>query len=296
MNTELNTQTLLNISTEYLYNMKGRVFNFIDIKKPPTPDIALNLVKFNSKLSPLIANFIEVETCNFLNSQDCFKSIGQWKRQDPDFPDIIFQSSLQPNPGFEIKAWFPLATEMTARFKDSQNEFINNQTNVTIIAWLPEFLIYGQPKIIGVFVTSAQSIAQARDNHYFNPPDYLVVEPLDTSMRTRNLQQSNTSGYKWQATCEELKKEAELLVNNFGNFNSSIEQRQRLVNSLMQKYLYRLDTNYAKLDRINHKGINDFINLIYNFNMYNRKIREWYRLFQSDEQTILQGLIDSRLL
>ncbi|MBF0804571.1 hypothetical protein IR141_09540 [Neisseria sp. 19428wB4_WF04] len=276
--------------------MKNKIFDVIDINRPPSSDIALNLVKFNSKLSPLVANFIEVETCNFLNQQKHFQNIGVWERQDPDFPDVILNSNIFPSPGFEIKAWFPLATEMTARFKDSQNAFLGNQTNVAIIAWLPEFLIYGKPKVIDVFVTSAQSIAQARDKHYFNPPDYLITEPLDTSMRTRNLQQSNTSGYKWQSTDSRVKNEAESLVQNFGDFNSSIQDRQRLVNILMQSYQYRLDTNYAKLDRINHFQINKFINDVYNINIYGRKIREWYRLFQADEQAILEGLKNSRLL
>ena len=39
----------------------------------------------------------------------------------PGFPDTIFIGpNVTPSPGFEIKAWFPLATEITARFKDSQ--------------------------------------------------------------------------------------------------------------------------------------------------------------------------------
>jgi hypothetical protein len=31
-------------------------------------------------------------------------------RQDPSFPDTIFESEL-PKPGIEIKSWFPLAAE-----------------------------------------------------------------------------------------------------------------------------------------------------------------------------------------
>ena len=49
-----------------------------------------------------------------------WNGIGEWIRQDPGFPDALFKSSIiQPNPGIEIKAWFPFATEITARFKDS---------------------------------------------------------------------------------------------------------------------------------------------------------------------------------
>jgi hypothetical protein len=84
---------------------------------------------------------------------------------------------VHPVPGFEIKTWFPLATEITGRFKDSQNRFVDNNVNVCLPAWLPEHLIYGKPRILDVVVVSAASVAKARDSHYHDPPGYLVVEP-----------------------------------------------------------------------------------------------------------------------
>ena len=149
-------------------------------------------------LPPIVANLIEVNTCEFLNDKPEFAGQGIWRRQDPGFPDIVFDGDVKPTPGFEIKAWFPLATEITARFKDSQDHFVDDRTYVAMIAWLPEYLIFGRPKALGVVVASGASVAEARDSHYHNPPDYLVLEPEDTSKRTRNLQQTNTNGHKWQ--------------------------------------------------------------------------------------------------
>src|SRR5690606_30983001 len=117
--------------------------------------------------------------------------------------------------GFEIKAWFPLATEITARFKDSQNHFTQDQTYVAMLAWLPEFLIFGKPKIIDIVVVSGGSVAKARDDHYHNPPDYLVIEPEDTASRTSNLQQTNTNGFKFQGTPAQF-AEAQKLVHSWG--------------------------------------------------------------------------------
>ena len=113
----------------------------------------------------------------FLNDQPEFTGLGVWKRQDPGFPDTIFEGPITPTAGFEIKAWFPLATEITARFKDSQNHFTQEQTNICMLAWLQDQLIYGKPYIIDVCVVSGGSVAKARDDHYHNPPDYLVLEP-----------------------------------------------------------------------------------------------------------------------
>ena len=60
--------------------------------------------KFISKLSPLLGNMIEFSTVDLLNEHD-WNDLGTWVRQDPGFPDALFQSeTVVPNPGIEIKA------------------------------------------------------------------------------------------------------------------------------------------------------------------------------------------------
>ena len=173
----MNTRQALTVATAHLKQLEGHIFDLLTISKPVSPEAAINLSKVISKLSPLLGNLIEFHTVEFLNDQDEFKQFGFWKRQDPGFPDTIFEGSISPMPGFEIKTWFPLATEITARFKDSQKHFSHDQTDVCMIAWLPENLLYGKPKILDVCVVSGLSVAVARDTHYHNPPDYLVLEP-----------------------------------------------------------------------------------------------------------------------
>jgi len=187
----VNTQDILRVGTGHLSGLSGHVFDLLTVSKPISPSAAINLSKVVSKLSPLLGNLIEFNTVEYLNDQEDFFGLGEWHRQDPGFPDTVFLGDVYPTPGFEIKAWFPLATEITARFKDSQNHFQHDETHVCMLAWLPEYLIYGKPKIIDVCVVSGQSVAKARDDHYHNPPDYLVLEPEDTTARTSNLQQTN---------------------------------------------------------------------------------------------------------
>ena len=196
----MNGREVLDSASLHLQSLAGHVFDLLTISKPISPAAAVNLAKVVSKLSPLLGNLIEFNTVEFLNDQPEYKELGEWKRQDPGFPDTIFVGSVSPVPGFEIKAWFPLATEITARFKDSQNHFKDDQTNVCLLAWLPDQLIFGKPKIMDVCVVSGRSVAEARDVHYHNPPDYIVLEPGNTKARTRNLQQTNTNGFKWQGT------------------------------------------------------------------------------------------------
>ena len=231
-----------------------------------------------------------------MNDQEGFAEFGEWKRQDPGFPDTIFAGTVTPTPGFEIKAWFPLATEITARFKDSQNHFSQDQTYVAMLAWLPEFLIFGKPKIIDIVVVSGASVAKARDDHYHNPPDYLVLEPGDTTARTSNLRQTNTNGYKFQGTPEQL-IDAEKLVLSWPGLASKYRPTadyQQHLRELTSRFDYRLDTNFAKMDRIGHADIEEFKARVYATVFHGRTIGEWNRLLSSGDEDVIRHELEAR--
>ncbi len=288
-------KNVLEKASEHLDKLDGRVLDILDIHRPADIEYAKHLAKIVSKISPIIGNMIEYVVVQSLNEED-WGGCGKWRRQDPDFPDAIFDGSVKPKPGIEIKTWFPLATEMTARFKDSILHFQQDQTLVAVVAWIPEYLIYGKPKLIGVWVGSAKTLALARDKHYHNPPDYLVFEPGDTSARTKNLQQTNTNGYKFQGDQKLLnkaKKEVLHWGSNALEFNSSGEYQARM-RLLLGKYPYRLDTNFAKIDRIDHLGLENFKKKVLSTKLYNKKISEWARIFSDGNfelSEVLKSLI-----
>lgn len=288
------TKQILDLASERLISLEGHVFDLLSLTKPVSTAAAVNLAKVVSKLSPLLGNLIEFNTVEFLNDQAEFDGLGNWKRQDPGFPDAIFESNILPTPGFEIKAWFPLATEITARFKDSQNHFISDQTQVCLLAWLPDQLIFGKPYIVDVCIISGKSIAEARDSHYHNPPDYLVLEPEDTSKRTVNLQQTNTNGYKFQGTKEQF-KEAQKLVNSWGtegNIYKATPEYQVLLRQLIAKFPYRLDTNFAKMDRIRHPDIEQFKKKVLGKVVHGMPISKWSTIIGSENNTAIKNSLD----
>lgn len=292
----MNTKEVLAAASTHLTTLGGHVFDLLTVSKPISPDAAVNLAKVVSKLSPLLGNLIEFNTVEFLNDQPAFKDFGTWKRQDPGFPDTIFVGDVHPTPGFEIKAWFPLATEITARFKDSQNHFSDEQTNVCLIAWLPDQLIFGKPKIIDVCVVSGHSVAAARDNHYHNPPDYIVLEPENTSARTRNLQQTNTNGYKWQGDATQFSK-AEKLVQSWGadgHKYAPTPEYQKLMRQLVAGYPYRLDTNFAKMDRIEHDGIEAFKTRVLATSIHGLTIAQWSALLYRGTDERIRDTLEQR--
>ena len=289
----MKTKEVISLAREHLKGLVGHEFDVLEVSKPVSPEAAVNLAKIVSKLSPMVGNLIEFNTCEYLNDQKGFSGIGRWQRQDPGFPDTVFVGAVTPRPGFEIKAWFPLATEITARFKDSQNHFTEDQTYVAMLAWLPEFLIFGKPKIIDIVVVSGASVAKARDDHYHNPPDYLVLEPGDTRARTSNLKQTNTNGYKFQGTAKQL-KEAESIVKKWGK-NGKVylptPKYQGLLRELISRFPYRLDTNFAKMDRIVHTEIEKFKDRVYRIEFHGRSIGDWNRLLsKGDEEMIRRKL------
>ena len=292
----MNSGEVLTSASLHLQGLAGHVFDLLTISKPISPAAAVNLAKVVSKLSPLLGNLIEFNTVEFLNDQPEYHGFGVWKRQDPGFPDTIFEGTVTPPPGFEIKAWFPLATEITARFKDSQNHFKEDQTNVCMLAWLPDQLIFGKPRIIDVCVVSGRSVAEARDMHYHNPPDYLVIEPGDTTARTRNLQQTNTNGFKWQGTPSQF-DEARRLVENWGPEGRRYQptsEYQVLIRQLINRFPYRLDTNYAKMDRIVHSGIEDFKRRVLGTAIHGFTIRQWSQLLYSGSDEAIRKSLAER--
>jgi len=289
----MKTQEVLTLGSTYLQGLTGHEFDVLEVSKPVSPEAASNLAKIISKLSPLVGNLIEFNTCEYLNDQEAFAPHGRWCRQDPGFPDTVFEGKVTPKPGFEIKAWFPLATEITARFKDSQTHFVEDQTHVVILAWLPTWLVFGKPQIVDIAVVSGASVAKARDEHYHNPPDYVVLEPEDTSERTRNLQQTNTTGNKFQGTPAQF-REAEKLVSDWGedghSYKTTTEYQKRL-RTLTGRFPYRLDTNYAKMDRIVHPGIEAFKERVLESEFNGHRISWWSRLLSSrDDDAIREEL------
>jgi len=276
--------------------MAGHRFDVLDIAKPITPAAAVNLARIVSKLSPMIGNLIEFNVAEILNRCPEFSG-GRWVRQDPGFPDTIFEGGVTPTPGFEVKAWFPLATEITARFKDSQAHFVQDQTSVCVIAWLPEFLVFGKPKILDVCIVSGRSVAEARDAHYHQPPRYVVLEPGDTSTGTKNLQQTTTAGWRWQGKSDEL-RDAEDIVRTWGKdgavYQTTPEYSAR-IRELTSRYSYRPDSNYAKIDRIKHGGIESFKTRVRSSEFLGRPISAWGSLMYGRDDEALESALKEAL-
>lgn len=293
----MDTSKVIKLASDHITSHVGHVFDVLEVSKPKTVTAALNLVKIISKLSPIVGNMIEFSIVDLLGGKKEYDGWGKWERQDPGFPDTVFVGKVKPQPGIEVKAWFPLSTEITARFKDSQNSFVDDNTYVALLTWLPENLIYGKPKLIDVCIVSGKSVAKARDDHYHNPPDYLVLEPEDTTARTSNLQQSNTNGYKFQGTPKQF-NEAKKVVEGWGkdgHLYQPTKAYQDKLRGLIAYHPYRLDTNFAKIDRIVHSGIEEFKTRVLKTKLHGMTLKEWAGVMGNSDETVIQKALEKYL-
>lgn len=249
--------------------------NSLDAKDAPF------LGRINSKLSPIIGNLLERQISDLL-TEDAGGGM-RWIRQDPDFPDALLldEDGSSTDSGYEVKAWYVLSTELTGRFRESVNLLEGRNVRVAIIAWHLSHIVYGTPKVVGVLTTDALSVARRRDEHYHRPPDYLCVEPQDTSARTRNLQQTNVAGYKWQGTPEALVEAEEFVMGHAAAREAPhTPEGQALSAELMAQFSYRLDTNFAKVDRVDHPEIEAFKAEMLGTTVRGRALSSWIRLLR----------------
>lgn len=279
----MTSKELLTAASAQICKLEGHHFDILTVGKPADIQYARELAKIISKVSPLVGNLIELEAIAQLN-QIKWPVAGTWQRQDPGFPDAIFRGEVTPSPGVEIKTWFPFATEITARFKESLDFFDQDQTNVAVLAWVPEFIIYGRPKIVGVWIGSARELSISRDSHYHNPPDYVVMEPGETDARTVNLQQSVVGGHKFQGSKAEFDRAKAMcreLGLGKGTYSTSPDYQAKL-RRLVSAFEYRVDTNFAKIDRVGNESLEAFKEKVQAMKIDGKTVKQWAKVFQED--------------
>ena len=134
-----------------------------------------------------------------------------------------------------------------------------------------------------MYLANGLNVAETRDQHYFQPPEYIVIEPEDTKGRTQNLQQSNVSGYKLQDVSSTLKENLQEFCDTRGlkELRSCDLETQSMLHELMGMGKYRLDTNFAKIDRIDHDGIEEFKTRILDSLIKNEKILSWTKTLKN---------------
>lgn len=234
-----------------------------------------------SKLSPIIGNLFEKRIVELLDDEA--EHGYRWVRQDPGFPDALLVDDLgeSTQTGFEVKAWYAMSTELTGRFRESVNLLAPRNVHLVVVSWAMSEVVFGSPTVLGTVTIRGVEVAKSRDSHYHQPPTYLIVEPGDTTARTVNLQQTNVNGYRLQETDPsriEAALEQVLARTTDASAPPHSAEAQTLVDDLMNTYRYRLDTNFAKIDRVDNIDIERFKAQILASDFRGKAVREWVRV------------------
>jgi hypothetical protein len=260
--------------------LDDRIIDVLSIRKPLDANEALGWSRIVSKLSPLLGNLMEFEIVRLFNDELDLPQGCKWVRLDPGFPDAALEGLSEPPPGIELKAWFPLATEITGRFRESQVRLLDGSIRLAVVCWLPEYFVFGRPKVLGTWIEDGLGVARSRDDHYYQPPHYLVREPGDTSARTANLQQTVTNGFRLQETGARLQEAVTEVAGWSAELRSYSHEAdvQGAIADLMARYTYRLDTNFAKIDRVDHPSLERFKTRMLRLSLHGRTVAQWSRL------------------
>jgi len=267
-----------------LATLASRPVDLLTVKSLGPEIDAVLIAKNISKLSPFVSTQLENAVIQTLTEVPGAQGVS-WQRQDPGFPDAgLTHNGIQTGHGIEAKAWYVCGTEITARFRASQTVLIGKRVYVILVAWIMSDIVFGTPTILDYELFDAADVARVRDEHYHKPLGYVVVEPEDTTDRTANLQQANVMGFKLQTTDAGRVGSMDVLVGDAWEPPYS-ERSRSLVKVLRQNLEYREETNFAKLDRIDHPGIEAFKSRVLTRDYRGRTVAEW--------TDVLRGLTSS---
>lgn len=279
---------------EALNELSQRPVDLLTVKSLGVGVDAVLIAKNISKLSPFVSTQLENAVIETLTDVPGAEGLS-WARQDPGFPDAgLTHLGTQTGHGIEAKAWYVCGTEITARFRASQTVLIGKRVYVVLVAWIMSDIVFGTPTILGYELFDAEDVARARDEHYHKPPNYIVVEPEDTTERTANLQQANVMGFKLQTRDLARINRMETLLGDRWE-HPYTDWSRTMVDVVRQNLEYREETNFAKLDRIDHPGVEAFKKRILETEYRGRTVKEWRTLLTalaSDDESVSKPALD----
>ena len=65
--------------------------------------------------------------------------------------------------------------------------------------------------------------------------------------------------------------------------------------ALRGQFVYRLDTNYAKIDRIEHSEIEEFKTKVLSTVFHGKTIKQWSTILSSNDDTVLEEALKTIL-
>lgn len=271
-----------------LQGLRGKQLEALALGRPRSVDHAASLSRIIGKLSPIVSDLLEYEFAAYLNAAGGWPPGSEWVRQEKIFPDLVLRNGKAVLAGIEIKTWSPLAREITGRFRETRAILAGSNTCIMVVAWLPEFLLHGGPRTLDTWVDSAANVAAMRDSKYQRPPRSVVIEY--GAANPYGLQPDNCEGYLFDGSEEELAQATAEVASWSRSAALTSQEQQEKLRELMRNYPYRVDANFAKLDRIDQALLRTFKDRVLATRFHGRAIGEWRDRIAAEDGDILREI------
>jgi hypothetical protein len=73
-------------------------------------------------------------------------------------------------------------------------------------------------------------------------------------------------------------------------YNTDAHYQQQL-RTLFNRYRYRLDTNFAKIDRIRHQGLEQFKSRVLSLTRYGYTLGDWIKMKRLEDSKMLEQFL-----
>ena len=234
------------------------------------------------RLSPYIGNLLERRMAEILNRE--VRHGFHWVHQEHEIPETCLMSpgNISTGCGFEVKAWHALSSKITSRFRVSSQQLKGRNIRLLIISWMMSKVLYGVPTILDVLSVDAYSVARLRDTNYHNPPETLVVEPEEVQDDSDNLVRSQVNGYRILEREEQVLEAAAEFASSHPHHRAppDSDRAQAFNKALLERYEYKLDGKFAKIDWAKHPEIEAFKSNVSRMQPYGTPLKDWPQLLR----------------
>lgn len=229
------------------------------------------------RLSPYIGNLLERRVADLLNRE--VRHGFRWIHQEQDIPEtcLLSPGNISTECGFEVKAWHALSSKITSRFRVSTQQLKGRNIRLVIISWMMTKVLFGAPTILDVLSVDAYSVARLRDFNYHNPPENLIIEPEDIQNDGDSLQRNHVNGYRIMEREPEALEAAWAAARSHPDFQAppGSERAQDFSRMLLEKYEYKLDGKFAKIDWAKHPEVEAFKSNVLRMEPYGCPLKDW---------------------
>lgn len=228
----------------------------LNVERPDNIDVQ-TWATIVSKLSGFLSNLVEISVSHWLNKNILDKDM-EWKRVEGSFPDVqLYRKGVKTKYGLEVKVVCSGAQEASARFRHSREMLDEGSVLVCLFAW--RVSDDGEVNFFTSWFMDAAILADIRDQYVTLPKG--IYQWPDNSGQKMNTQQSDVRYLTLQNQRKYLVAASQMVMKwkEDNPCKTKPHEQKEIMILLGEKFGYKNDTNFGKLQRINDETLKKFL-------------------------------------